>query len=279
MSFVKLSFATIMVCVCASADSPNRWNERGLAYYREGRLADAEKAFRSALAVGDLELSEIDAAAVNHNLGEVYLATGLLAKAEACLKRAVETRLRVYGANSVSYASSLATLASVYAAEKRLDDAEVALAKSVNVLEFDPSRCALQLSDALNSLASVRFSRGHYAEAVTSLERALELRETENGRSLLRILGNLVAGYSAVHRNADAIAAAERALEIADRNEAPPQVMAEILLNYADCLKRTPRRSEAPRLRKRAEAMLRTELQRNPAKQTIDYRVLSNHRD
>src|SRR5438132_945524 len=87
--------------------------------------------------------------------------------------------------------------------------------------------------------------------------RALQVHESDgrkHPRHLVQVMGNLVRAYTALNRDAEAAAIAERALSIAAASLPPNHpVIAQVLLNYSACLEHQHKKDEAKRMKRRAD--------------------------
>src|SRR2546422_7034506 len=123
----KLFLAALALLVAGTslaAPDPEPWRrlaEAGKSAYERGYYPEAEKALKAALAeverVGDQE----PLAVCLNNLGVLYHATGRNDEAAAMIRRSLELRRRINGAEHPLVATGLNNLAEVYRGERQYE--------------------------------------------------------------------------------------------------------------------------------------------------------------
>jgi serine/threonine-protein kinase len=189
----------------ASADAHR---ELAAAYSALGRLEEAEATFRKAIELRPTYW------ATHNALGAFYYTHGRYAEAEKEFRRATEL--------SPDNARAYSNLGGVYQAMGRPDEAEVMLGKSATL---KPT------ASALSNLGTLQFSRGDFAEAARTFERALRVDDSSH-----RVWRNLASAYHwAPGERGKARAAYERAARLAERERAVNPRNAGLLVRLADC--------------------------------------------
>ena len=145
-----------------------RWDEASAHYERA--LGLLEKA-------ADRDPDEI--AALWHNLGGIAHARGEFAAGEVAARRGIAIR-RAAGPDARRTAADEVALAALLDGLGSYDEAERLYRGAIAVFEADPAD-ALELAVAIGGLGAQYVLRGHYAEAIALLARAVELKRRELG--------------------------------------------------------------------------------------------------
>ena len=159
----------------------------GGVHRREGRLEEAERAYRRVLEL------EPDSAPAFNNLGNLYQETGAFEKAEKAYRRALEIL--------PSYPEALVNLATFYSRQGRVS---AALELYREALPLSPNR-----EEIYNNMGTAYLRNGDYVEAEGVLRRAFELNPTAPG-----ILFNLGGALEGQGRDDEAVVAYERSVGI-----------------------------------------------------------------
>src|SRR6516225_6732485 len=102
------------------ADLWQSYEDAGTKTYAQGRYAEAEQQFKSALQAAEAFGTDNPHLATSLNsLGQVYRAQGRYAEAEPLLKRALALREQILGPEDPVLAQSLHNLAALYTAQSR----------------------------------------------------------------------------------------------------------------------------------------------------------------
>lgn len=176
--------------------SAPRWPQRGAQwtaqihraraelFVSEGRLVEAEGAYRKALAAYTAGMRE-DAAdesgedrverydgLIERSLANVLLAQGKVAEAEFHLRHALHTTLTRMGRDSVDVAHSLSLLSKILAEQGRNEEAtRTAEAALRAYTEAGASALSFNLVRARQTLAAALSAQGRHAEAIAAFER------------------------------------------------------------------------------------------------------------
>lgn len=157
-------------------------------------------AIRTARGVPEAEVSEL-------SLGELYLATNALPKAEEHIRRALALAERRAGEHARELLPVLEDLALVLVGAGRMPEAELVYRRSLAIDPRQPS--------VLNNLGFVAVETGRYDEAYSSYARGLELLEEEPSADRLE----LVKPIRALARVALLRKSPEQAVELLRRAE------------------------------------------------------------
>jgi tetratricopeptide (TPR) repeat protein len=154
-------------------------NTLGLVYLAQDKFAEAEAAYRRALAIFEKAYGSdsIDAANVNFNIATVMFDEGHQADAMPYIQKARGTYERLLGGNSLKTASALCMEGDAYRATKNFTAAEGLLRRCADVRESDGGMQNADLADALYSLALVYEGQGKYGLAEPRFKLAEKIRE------------------------------------------------------------------------------------------------------
>ena len=101
-------------------------------------------------------------------------------------KKVLEIRERLLGTEHVQVGLALNNLARLYATKGKTGDAEKLLIRAQSIFEKGAGN-ELRLAETLETLALSKFKRGKRDEAVTLMERAVELKEITPGVSVAEV--------------------------------------------------------------------------------------------
>ncbi|MBK6939088.1 MAG: tetratricopeptide repeat protein [Planctomycetes bacterium] len=180
--------------------------ERDVA--RQNVLHRAEVARRRFADQDHLRANVIDA------LGRVCAQLGCVDDAEALVREAYDTRVRMFGENSLEVAMSLNVLGQLAFDRGRFDEARTTLEKALALQRSLPVDVHTDVAEVLNNLAATMNRLGHAAEAEAMHREALALRSERYGERSIEVAEswNNLAGVSWRKRDYDA---AEDALRCA----------------------------------------------------------------
>lgn len=188
-------------------DLTNALHNAGLGYWRQGRFAEAEGAFREVLETG-AATPAIAPSMVG--LGIVFSFTGRLPAAERALKQAIAT--------DPSNVAAWKELADVYRLKHQLNEAERSLRKAIQIAERSRSSNPkieallhnsfglLHLEQGRIALAAAEFNLSLNAVVVRDSDAAITLRNLAEVRRLQRRLGEagrLISEAVAIHEAVD----------------------------------------------------------------------------
>ena len=141
-----------------------------IAYF-EGRGADAERLFRSRLAIDEQVLGDDhpDVALTLNNIARLLMERQAYAEADALLARAIDITRRKRGGAYAELAFMLGTMGIVQRARGRPDEAEAVLRESIDVARQQAHRMQ---GPNMVELASLLCARGQFAEAAALLDQA-----------------------------------------------------------------------------------------------------------
>ena len=149
--------------------------------------------------------------------GDTHYKAGRFADAEACYKRALQTREEKFGQDHASVAQSLNKLAMTYRAMGRYSEAEPLYKRSLGIREAKLGKDHPDVAQSLNNLGLLYYQTGRYAEAEPLYERSLKIWEAKLGRDHAEVavcLNNIAMLYRALGRYREAEPLYKRSLEI-----------------------------------------------------------------
>jgi tetratricopeptide (TPR) repeat protein len=197
-------------------------NSLGLIFREEKKFADAEGAYKRALAVlmKSYGPDSVDVANINFNIATVMFDQGHQAMATPFLQHSLVTYENILGSTSLKTAAVLCMLGDVHRLAKDFPAAEGPLRRCADIRESSSGMQSNEMADALHSLALVYIGEGKYALAEPRLTLAEKIRESTLGitspvlaqtfddhANLLRLLGRakeaerLTAMAAAIRRN------------------------------------------------------------------------------
>jgi tetratricopeptide (TPR) repeat protein len=197
-------------------------NNLALAYRAQGRFADAEGAFRRALAVHEKAQGSGQplVGGTLHNLGTVFLLQGRLADADATLSRALVVREKALGPGHVEVAETLTDLASTYRLQGRFAEAEKLYKRALVIRESKLGPNAPVVANTLLNLALAYSAQGKFADAEALYQRALTVWRKALGErhpDVAAVLASLGSLYWVQGKLAQAEDLHKRALEIREQ--------------------------------------------------------------
>ncbi|GMU36431.1 MAG: serine/threonine-protein kinase [Phycisphaerae bacterium] len=155
-------------------------------------------------------------AAVRDTLGVTYRQIALYDAAHEHLTKAVELRRSTLGAEHADTLASMSSLASLYYAMGRYEDA-ARLAEDVQNLRRRSQAPPQQIASGANDLAAMLQAEGRYEEAEALYREALAAREAELGEDhadVATVLNNLAVLLGQLGQNEEAESLHRRALRI-----------------------------------------------------------------
>jgi tetratricopeptide (TPR) repeat protein len=120
-----------------------------------------------------------EAASLLEDLSDAAVHLDDLDAAESYTRRALDTRVELFGPTSILVASSLNDLGNVLLFREDLDDAEVAYRRSLNIASEVFGADSLKVTIPLGNIAQVLSWQNRHDEAVASAKRVVELRERD----------------------------------------------------------------------------------------------------
>ncbi|HKX00383.1 MAG TPA: CHAT domain-containing tetratricopeptide repeat protein [Bryobacteraceae bacterium] len=184
-------------------------------FYSKGDLAQAIGAARRAVAVAS---DPKESARSLDRLGFFEYTSGNLKDGERDLRQALEIRKEKLGAESADYAESANDLALVCRDSGKLAEARALAEQAVSIRSREPGE-HLRLAESLNTLGSTLGLMGDYDLAISKMEQALAIHESQpQPRELNEEYGtlciNLAGTYQRVGKYAKAEATFEKGLDV-----------------------------------------------------------------
>ena len=255
-------------------------NNLGAVYIELGRTRDAQLAYEKSLAVWrDLGESDTpDAARTLGNLGMVYTKLNLLDKSEETLVRAgsLEDKL----GDEIAAAKIWINLALVYKSERRWDEAEALLRKTLTIRERRLGPSDPEVALVLNNLGVLLQSEKRLAEAEPLLARALGIWEARVGPKhpwLAAGFNNAAVVDEALGHFDQAETHFKRAIEIASAElPADHPDLTSYRASYAHLLRRIGRKEEARKLEASVNRARQKHARENMDGYTVDARQLQH---
>jgi tetratricopeptide (TPR) repeat protein len=157
-------------------------------------------------------------------------------------------------------AEILASQGGVYESEGRFAEAETVFERAQSILDQNPRADSMDAAMLQNNLGMLFRMMRRNEESQTAFRRGLACAEaatTPNPVMEIALLENLASLDLARKQYRDAAARFERAVRLLDRGTPlPPRAAAQILRDYAACLRKLGDRSQARSLDRRAAALL-----------------------
>jgi tetratricopeptide (TPR) repeat protein/tRNA A-37 threonylcarbamoyl transferase component Bud32 len=167
----------------------------GMAHHHMGDLDRALEMLERALELRRTELGpdHPEVADTLHELCLVHRYLGDFEAARRCATEAVGILESTYGPDAIECVRAYHQIAVLDDSEGDVDAAEAGYLRCRRILEAQPDTAvfAEQMSDVLQSLASVHTTRGDFADAEPLLRRAVELEEEAFGRDSIQTTGTL----------------------------------------------------------------------------------------
>ncbi|KAM3083789.1 hypothetical protein ACMFMF_001154 [Clarireedia jacksonii] len=194
------------------------FNNLGMLYYNQGKLAEAEAMYLRALegkekVFGPDHISTLDTV---NNLGILYCDQGKLAEAEAIYPRALEGKEKTLGLDHISTLDTVNNLGILYCNQGKLAEAEAMCLRALEGYKKVFGLDHISTLYAVNNLGILYHNQGKLVEAEAMYLRALEGKEKIFGPDHISTL-DAVNNLGILYRNQGKLAEAEamclRALE------------------------------------------------------------------
>jgi len=234
------------------------FNQLGTAAWKAGRIEEASKYFRQALAAQEKlpGVSPVDVAKSINNLAVSLQHLGRYTEAESLFRRSLSINENALGLNHPEVSLALDNLGLLLLTVGRYDAAEPVFQRALAINEKSQDKNSLALANSLNNLAVLKQLTGQSSEARPLLMRALVIREKILGPDHPDVANNLndlavLIQTSGEYSEAEPLL--RRALAIREKvlGVNHPEV-AVSLNNLADYLKGANRAAEAEPLLLRA---------------------------
>lgn len=215
-----------------------------------GKLEDAERLFRSALAKAEAApQNDPSVAASAFALGDVLLARSMEEQAQPILQRALDLWERALGPDDARCAEAQNKLGLCWFRLGQLDRAEPLYRSALASFERAAGKESPSVATALNNLAGLAKTRGDYAQAESLYARSISIKERALSRDhpdLARGLYNLARLYHAEEKYGDAERCYRRALQSWQRSGGDAYEYANLARrNYAALLRKQNRDADA----------------------------------
>jgi tetratricopeptide (TPR) repeat protein len=251
----------------------------GLTCRLDGRCSEAAKHYVRAIRTLESTPQPDRAALVEmwQFLSSAYDCQALLSKARQALERAVELKEEL-GGKSPGLIELLANLAMVYNKQRMFEAAEStgkrAVAALLKISPIDPSVSVL----VRTNLGTIYGSMGRYPEAEVWFREALAIIESSpkaGGEQEISLLNNLATICSSQKKHPDARVLLARAVDLLEHCATmEPRATAQVLKNYAACLRKTGHASEAKKFETKAGALLSVLPRRELGELVVDANAL-----
>ncbi len=239
---------------------------------REGRYAEARTLLEQALA---LTPPNGVAAAILHNLGEIHRFYGQYTTAERHLQQALTLKESLFGPDHPQVARTLNTLARVHQETGDLVAAAAGYRRALAIWDRYPQGYAEERAAVLTNLGRLCHLQQRYDEAEALHRRALDAVVPPDPAVEAAILHNLANLYNAQGRFPAAEPLYRRSLELRESTLGPHHpVVATLLADYAQALRRNKRARDARRLESRLQRLTAAQTRDNLLGHTIDARTL-----
>lgn len=217
----------LMASSCSKVDRTGEGRRQlnsaaGKAYEQE-QYAEAEKLYQDA--IDDAESSGAEDWIFYRSLngfGNVYRLTDRFAEAERLYHRSFSLREKALGPNHPEVASSLDSLALIYALQGRDSESDAAFERSQAIKRNNREAFSLSLATELTNEGDQCVDGGKYNEAASCYTRARIVYEKALGPDDLTVAqayDKLAKSKTAQHREAEATYYAKRAAQIRSRAE------------------------------------------------------------
>jgi tetratricopeptide (TPR) repeat protein len=251
----------------AMAESPSEVNNQAVSLYREGRYAEAEQRYKTALeAWKQTPESDRDQAITLNNMAVLYRTAARFEEARTAQRDALRQLRAVEGARGAAVAMALVNLGDIERLLGNLTAAESAAREALEIYRVNGEQ-GPNAASAMQALASIEIERQHLSEARRLLDRALEIREKTLGPShaFTGSIWSSLATLEIANRNfAAAEAAARKALAIARESKVGTHpTVATCVNNLAQALRFQNRYLEAEPLYREAISIWESALGRS----------------
>ena len=247
----------------------------GNTYTALGLWTQSERAFRRALPMVESTAGRDSVAygLLMLDIGNMFGNSDRYDRAEAPMRESFTILTKVLPADDSRVAIVRASYAAVLIYRKRYRDAED-VAREGLVIERQSKESCTALGSLYDVLGLAVLRQGRYEEAVPLQEHALRTTEGCLGPkhpALVRLLNNVAATYSEMHKAAAADATFLRAMSIAEQTlGADHPLYGKLLSNYAVFLRQSHRKGEAKKMAARSESVLRESARKDGAGLTVD---------
>jgi tetratricopeptide (TPR) repeat protein len=164
-------------------------NSLGIAYYRQGKMRQAEKHLNHALETVAASVIDFDTAELLGNLGVVQAKRHNLEKAEDLLKRALSLNEAKFGKSHPNVTNSLAVLAVFYLDAGRYAEAEAQFQRALDILKPDKVDFETRIARILYGLSIAQAKSGRRSEGEVALgEAVLIARRNLNHPDMIEIV-------------------------------------------------------------------------------------------
>lgn len=254
--------------------------ELAVAVQAQGRLSEARRLFLQALAHCDgiPDADRYCKAGLLGGLASAHIDAGEYAKAEPLLHKAIA--LAESATQAALQARFTYYLASIRYFRGALEQAEPYLLRALDLCDQagDPD---IQLkAGILSNLAVLWMETGRTAAAASLFEQVIRLIESGFGPAhplLVKPWGNLGLCLSVLGRHKDALAAASKAMAIAESALGPEHfITGQVLMQCADVFRKAGRNGEARRLEKRGREVLARHERDNMLGHTLDQKAYAS---
>jgi len=158
-------------------------NSLGLVYRAEKKYADAETAYRRALAILEnvYGAGSLDVANVSFNIASVMFDQGHQSQALPFIQKGLPAYETLLGPDNLKTATMLCMMGDIYRLEKNYEAAEGPLRRCADIRESRNGVQSPELADAMHSLALTYVGEGKYTQADSRFTLAEKIRETTLG--------------------------------------------------------------------------------------------------
>ncbi|QOY90491.1 tetratricopeptide repeat protein [Paludibaculum fermentans] len=241
-----------------------------------GRPIEAEGHYLSAIRLWEAidDLGTIPQLQATADLVSLYVETGQTGKAERLAKRLAADSEDKLDANPTAAGRVQIALAAAAYLNQDVDRAESLCRKAIRTKEANREISPEELSQAHNQLGLILWKQGQRAYALQQARTAVEILEKNDRTHSIEYaaaLGNtaMMSAIDSGDRNAADLML--RAIQVVRAGVGTGHVfLAELLVNYADLLKRAKRGDESKAAQREAQQIFQNTLVRQPGHHTVD---------
>jgi serine/threonine protein kinase/tetratricopeptide (TPR) repeat protein len=220
------------------------WNNLGTLQLEHESFDDALANFRHALDIWTRSLGpdHPNVAIATTNIGEAERALGHREEAKAAFQSALAIRTRALGADHPLCAGNIANLGNIAFDKEEFRDAYRWYQQALEIWEKRLGPKDQHVATALTGLGDVLIEQRSFSKALPFYQRALVIQEEALGPEhlyLVDALAGLGQAYLGLGQDRPARERLERALALAENQEADPVILATIRLALAKTLWRT----------------------------------------
>jgi tetratricopeptide (TPR) repeat protein len=220
------------------------WNNLGTLQLEHESFDAALSNFRHALDIWTRSLGpdHPNVAIATTNIGEAERALGHRDEAKAAFQSALTIRTRALGADHPLCAGNIANLGNIAFDEEEFREAYRWYEQALAIWEKRLGPKDQHVATALTGLGDVLVEQKSFAKAVPFFQRALAIQEETLGPEhlyLVDALAGLGQAYLGLGQDRVARERLERALQLAEPQEADPVILATVRLSLAKSLWRT----------------------------------------